>query len=461
MNVLQAADKSAADKLLLGENKSSATETTAFINVDNMNAGNADTTKPLQRQTTDEIGEWQEVKYARPQLKRKCDSPTNYSEMNAVIRQLQDKIISLESQNKVLTAELTFLKICRLNQLANENKSNRNKCSNDATMETDYADTLPVQPVDTPPARINILSACRASEKKKDVPNATKATTQPDIPAISTESREDISSILADKGASSESPNIKHQTPHSIIMERLSSTYDAEDIKDGLLNLDINLEVLRGAIPQHDSEHWISFLKGITMNERAYGKDKAAAGIRRSTIPALSDDNGTAIYIDEDKANIIADSIQGMITAPRPQDGSINIIEQEFNIRSPLGASGSFKLSASASKELKAKTAEKKKKAPAAGDKKKKAAAPKKAAGEKKAAAKKPSDKKTAEKKKADKTKAKAAKKTGTVKAKPAKTAAKASATKPKAPKAKTAAAKPKNAAAAKKPAARKAAANK
>ncbi|XP_061395376.1 histone H1.2-like [Musca vetustissima] len=45
------------------------------------------------------------------------------------------------------------------------------------------------------------------------------------------------------------------------------------------------------------------------------------------------------------------------------------------------GASGSFKLSASASKEPKAKTAEKKKKAPAAGEKKKKVA-PKKAAGD-------------------------------------------------------------------------------
>ncbi|XP_059221597.1 histone H1-like [Stomoxys calcitrans] len=120
------------------------------------------------------------------------------------------------------------------------------------------------------------------------------------------------------------------------------------------------------------------------------------------------------------------------------------------------GASGSFKLSPSASKEPKAKSAEKKKKAPA-GDKKKKAAAPKKAAGEKKAAAKKPSAaKKTAEKKKTEKAKAKTAKKTGTVKAKPAKTAAKASATKPKAPKAKTTAAKPKKAAAAKKPAAKK-----
>ncbi|XP_059221603.1 histone H1-like [Stomoxys calcitrans] len=123
------------------------------------------------------------------------------------------------------------------------------------------------------------------------------------------------------------------------------------------------------------------------------------------------------------------------------------------------GASGSFKLSPSASKEPKAKSAEKKKKAPA-GDKKKKAAAPKKAAGEKKAAAKKPSAaKKTAEKKKTEKAKAKTAKKTGTVKAKPAKTAAKASATKPKAPKAKTTAAKPKKAAAAKKPAAKKTAA--
>ncbi|XP_059220366.1 histone H1-like, partial [Stomoxys calcitrans] len=50
------------------------------------------------------------------------------------------------------------------------------------------------------------------------------------------------------------------------------------------------------------------------------------------------------------------------------------------------GASGSFKLSPSASKEPKAKSAEKKKKAPA-GDKKKKAAAPKKAAAAKKPAA--------------------------------------------------------------------------
>lgn len=114
---------------------------------------------------------------------------------------------------------------------------------------------------------------------------------------------------------------------------RCRDPFRYDDIKNNINNLD---RTIQGAISQHDSEHWISFLNGITMNERVYGKVKAAAGIRRSTIPALSDDNGTAIYIDEDKANIIADSIQGMITAPRPQDGSINIIEQEFNIRSPL-----------------------------------------------------------------------------------------------------------------------------
>lgn len=115
------------------------------------------------------------------------------------------------------------------------------------------------------------------------------------------------------------------------------------------------------------------------------------------------------------------------------------------------GAAGSFKLSASASKEPKAKSAEKKKsakpKTAAAGEKK-----VKKAIGEKKVKKAAAATKKSAEKKKVEKSKVKSIKKTSTVKAKTTKP--KASAPKAKVPKAKSttaSAAKPKKAAAAKK----------
>ncbi|XP_041563746.1 histone H1-like [Drosophila elegans] len=116
------------------------------------------------------------------------------------------------------------------------------------------------------------------------------------------------------------------------------------------------------------------------------------------------------------------------------------------------GASGSFKLSASAKKDPKPKVAsvDKKVKSKKVAVKKTGVTA-KKAAGaaDKKPKAKKAvATKKTAEKKKTEKAKAKDAKKTGTVKAKPAATKAKTTAAKPKvakAPKAKPAAsAKPK-----------------
>lgn len=116
------------------------------------------------------------------------------------------------------------------------------------------------------------------------------------------------------------------------------------------------------------------------------------------------------------------------------------------------GAAGSFKLSASANKEPKAKSAEKKKsaakpKAAAVGDKKVKNSSVEKKV--KKTAA---TIKKSADKKKVEKPKVKSVKKTSAVKAKPTK--AKAAAPKPKVPKAKSAtasAAKPKKAVAAKK----------
>ncbi|XP_041451247.1 histone H3.v1-like [Drosophila obscura] len=114
------------------------------------------------------------------------------------------------------------------------------------------------------------------------------------------------------------------------------------------------------------------------------------------------------------------------------------------------GASGSFKLSASAKKEPKPKVAssvEKKVKAKkvVSSAAAKKTAGPKKAAGagDKKLKAKKTvatATKKTAEKKKTEKAKAKDVKKAGTVKAKPAAAKAKSSPAKPK-PKAKAVAA--------------------
>lgn len=114
------------------------------------------------------------------------------------------------------------------------------------------------------------------------------------------------------------------------------------------------------------------------------------------------------------------------------------------------GAAGSFKLSASASKEPKAKSAEKKKsakpKVAGAGEKKVK----KTATGDKKVKKTAATTKKSTDKKKAEKAKVKSIKKTTTLKAKPTK--AKAAAPKAKVPKAKTAAAKPKKAVAAKKP---------
>lgn len=117
------------------------------------------------------------------------------------------------------------------------------------------------------------------------------------------------------------------------------------------------------------------------------------------------------------------------------------------------GAAGSFKLSALANKEPKAKSAEKKKsaakpKAALAGDKKLK-----KVSGEKKVKKAVATTKKSADKKKVEKPKVKSVKKTSAVKAKPTKAKA---ATKPKVPKVKSAAAaaaaaKPKKALAAKK----------
>lgn len=121
------------------------------------------------------------------------------------------------------------------------------------------------------------------------------------------------------------------------------------------------------------------------------------------------------------------------------------------------GASGSFKLSASAKKDPKPKSASVEKKtkkvAPLTAAKKKKTSSSKKAQG---VADKKPSKavatKKSAEKKKAEKVKAKDAKKSGTVKAKPTTAKAKAGAVKAKAPKPKTATAKPKKATSASSP---------
>ncbi|XP_030559949.1 nucleolar and coiled-body phosphoprotein 1-like [Drosophila novamexicana] len=116
------------------------------------------------------------------------------------------------------------------------------------------------------------------------------------------------------------------------------------------------------------------------------------------------------------------------------------------------GASGSFKLSASAKMDPKPKASAVDKKAkkvnasPAAATKKKSSTSiTKKAAGaaDKKLSKATPS-KKSVEKKKADKAKAKDAKKTGTIKAKPTTAKAKSSAIKPKTPKPKTTTAKPK-----------------
>lgn len=116
------------------------------------------------------------------------------------------------------------------------------------------------------------------------------------------------------------------------------------------------------------------------------------------------------------------------------------------------GAAGSFKLSASASKEPKAKSAEKKKsvkpKSGAVGEKKVKKAL----TSEKKVKKAVVATKKGTEKKKVEKAKVKSVKKTGTVKAKPTKP--KAAAPKAKVPKAKSttaSAAKPKKATTAKK----------
>ncbi|EDW66637.2 uncharacterized protein Dvir_GJ23707 [Drosophila virilis] len=110
------------------------------------------------------------------------------------------------------------------------------------------------------------------------------------------------------------------------------------------------------------------------------------------------------------------------------------------------GASGSFKLSASANKDAKPKASavEKKTKkvnasAAAATKRKSSTSTTKKAAGAAdKKLSKSAAAKKNVEKKKADKEKAKDAKKTGTIKAKPTTAKAKSSATKPKTPKPKT-----------------------
>lgn len=118
------------------------------------------------------------------------------------------------------------------------------------------------------------------------------------------------------------------------------------------------------------------------------------------------------------------------------------------------GASGSFKLSPSATKDPKAKSIEKKTTKSSAVPKPKKAAI-KKVTGEKKVkkTVTATAAKKAADKKRTEKAKVKSVKKAGTVKAKPAKAKL---ASKPKAPKPKTVAVKPKKTAAPKKPAAKK-----
>lgn len=118
------------------------------------------------------------------------------------------------------------------------------------------------------------------------------------------------------------------------------------------------------------------------------------------------------------------------------------------------GASGSFKLSASAKKEPNSKSASVEKKtkkaSPLIAAKKKKTASNLKATSAvDKKQSKVVATKKVADKKKVEKAKAKEAKKSGTVKAK---STAKSSAAKPKTPKPKTAIAKPKKAATASSP---------
>lgn len=82
----------------------------------------------------------------------------------------------------------------------------------------------------------------------------------------SAEDHQRVRALFVEKGVEFFTFSPKHETPHSIVMERLSSTYDKVDIEAALANLDMKLEVKN--VVKLGFEKWLIFLgKGSEINK--------------------------------------------------------------------------------------------------------------------------------------------------------------------------------------------------
>ncbi|XP_073821375.1 uncharacterized protein [Musca autumnalis] len=101
-----------------------------------------------------------------------------------------------------------------------------------------------------------------------------------------------------------------------VLRRRLHRTQNPErysTLRAEIRNADRDIQ---GAIAEYESVQWVRFLSEIQVNDRMYGRVKAAAGIKRyAKIPDLIGNDGSTAVMSSDKANMLADIVQGQADA--------------------------------------------------------------------------------------------------------------------------------------------------